>query len=160
MTATPPYLGFRFQVNWSDDDAVQLGFSAWNGMFGGAADMYEPIGGLEAAAAQLRGFPSDASDTRQITIGNFNRKCAGGGVSMRFYCIDGAGHSYVEATIDSNFQYGRVTQTVTLSMPVEASAVDAFVQQLHVAGAKRRGKAHLKTLSDPSEVLSNVDEDE
>ena len=63
---------------------------------------------------------------------------------MRFYCIDGAGHSYVEATIDSNRKSAGTVQNALLSMPVEAAAVDAFVQELQTVGENRAGTAFLK----------------
>ena len=138
------YIGFQFQVIWYDNDVVQLCVSAWNGAFGGAADIYEAIGDLEEAAAQLRGFPRTPSDRREVIFGNFDRKCAGGGVNMRFHCIDRAGHAYVEATIDSNHESGGTVQTALLSMPVEVAAIDEFVQELHTVGANRAGTAHLK----------------
>ena len=36
----------------------------------------------------------------------------------RFHCIDGAGHSYVEAMVDANYETGCTVQTVVLAMPV------------------------------------------
>ena len=137
-------IGFEFQVIWFDSDAIELCVSAWNGTFGGTADIYEAIGDLEEAAAQLRGFPRNPSDRREIILGNFDRKYAGGGVKMRFHCIGGAGHSFVEATIDSNCETAGTFQTAMLSMPVEAASVDVFVQELQRVGANRAGKAYLK----------------
>ena len=46
---------------------------------------------------------------------------------MRFRCVDGAGHEYVEASIDSNYRYGGAVQTALLSMPVEATATDTLI---------------------------------
>jgi hypothetical protein len=138
------YTGFEFQVLWHDNDVIKLGVSAWNGAFGGAAEFYEAIGDLRDIAAQLRGFPTNSADTREITFGNFDRKVAGGGVRMRFHCVDDAGHAYVEATIDSNYYSGGTIQTVVLSMPIEAAAVDTFVQELQRLESNRAGVAHLK----------------
>jgi hypothetical protein len=56
MTSPTP-VGFQFQANWSDRNLIQFCIPAWNGMFGGAADVNEAIGDLEEAAAKLRGFP-------------------------------------------------------------------------------------------------------
>ena len=96
------YIGFEFRVVWHDNDVIKLCVSAWNGAFGGLAEIYEGIGNLRDAGAQLRGFPKNPADIRDVLFGNFDRKCAAGGVRMRFHCVDGAGHAYVEATIDSN----------------------------------------------------------
>jgi len=123
--------------------------SAWNGRFGGTAEIYEAIGDLEETAAQLRGFPRSPSDRREITFGNFDPKCAGGGVNLRFHCIDRAGHAWVQAKIDSNYVSGGTVQTVLLAMPVEPAAIDTFVQELCAIGANRTGTAHLKGLDWP-----------
>jgi hypothetical protein len=144
MTSPIP-VGFQFQANWSDSDLIQLCVSAWNGMFGGTADVYEAIGDLEEAAATLRGFPRDPSNRRELIFGNFDRKCVGGGVRMQFHCIDEAGHSYVEATIDSNYESPGTVQTAILSMSVEAAAIDVFVRELQAVGAHRTGRAFLKS---------------
>jgi len=138
------YVGFEFLVLWYDNDVIKLGVSAWNGAFGGVAEIYEAIGDLQDVAAQLRGFPKNSSDMREIAFGNFDRKGAAGGVRMKFHCIDGAGHAYVEATIDSNYYSGGTVQTVVLAMPIEAAAVDTFVQEIERLESERSGAAHLK----------------
>jgi len=138
------YIGFEFRVVWHDNDVINLCVSAWNGAFGGLAEIYEGIGDLREAAAQLRGFPKNPSDIREVVFGNFDRKCAAGGLRMRFHCVDGAGHAYVEATIDSNYKSGGTVQTVVLAMPVEAAAVDSFVQELERLEAEKAGAAHLQ----------------
>ncbi len=145
MTPQRP-VGIQFQAIWFDCGLMEICVSAWNGAFGGTADVYGAIGDLEEAATQLRGFPRNPSDSREIILGNFDRKCAGGGVKMRFHCIGGAGHPYIEATIDSNCKSAGTVQTVVLSMPVEAAAVDVFVQELDRVGATRAGTAFLKGL--------------
>jgi hypothetical protein len=139
--------GVQFHVIYQDDDLIQLRVSAWNGEFGGLAEIYAGIGALAEAAAKLRGFPNKPSDTREVIFGNFDRKFAGGGLSMRFHCIDGAGHSYVEASIDSNCSAGGTVQTAVLAMRVEATAVDIFVQELQRVEATRTGTALLRGLA-------------
>jgi hypothetical protein len=139
-------VGIQFHVIYQDDDLIQVCVSAWNGAFGGLAEIYAGIGVLAEAAEKLRGFPNKPSDTREVVIGNMDRKYAGGGLSMRFHCIDGAGHSFVEASIDSNCSAGGTVQTVVLAMPIEATAVDIFVQELHRLEATRAGMAQLRGL--------------
>jgi len=138
------YSGFEFRVRWHDQDVIKLDVAAWNGAFGGSADVYEAIGDLQSAADRLRGFPKGPRDTREVIFGTFDRKCAGGGVKLCFHCIDGAGHAYVEAMIDSNSPSAGTIQTATLAMPVEAAAVDTFVQELQQLESDRAGTAHLK----------------
>ena len=138
------YLGFEFRVSWHDDDVIKLHVAAWNGAFGGNAEVYEAIGDLRSAADRLRGFPNDPKDTREVVFGNFDRKCAGGGVRLRFHCIDGAGHAYVEGMIDSNCVSGDTVQTALLAMPVEAAAVDTFLEELVKLESDLAGTANLK----------------
>lgn len=145
MTPRVP-VGFQFQTIWSDNDVIQLCVSAWNGTFGGSAEIYEAIGDLEEAAARLRGFPRNVSDMREIIFGSFDRKFAGGCVKMRFHCIDGAGHACAEASIDSNHELGGTIQTVLLSVRVEPAAIDRFIQELQRVGENRKGRAYLKGL--------------
>ncbi len=48
------------------------------------------------------------------------------------------------AMIDPNCQSGSTVQTVVLAIPVEAAAVDAFVQELDRLEAELSGAARLK----------------
>ena len=134
----------EFQLIWHDNDVLNLRVSAWNGSFGGVADIYEAIGALETAASNLRGFPKSPSDKREVIFGNFHRNCAAGGIALRFHCVDGAGHAFVEATIDANYETGGTIQNVVLAMPVEAAAVDEFVRELRQLEVEHSGSATLK----------------
>jgi hypothetical protein len=99
-------VGFQFTVIWFDEGTIELCISAWNGNFGGTIEVYEAHGKLEKAAGSLVGFPLTPSEKREIVFVNFDHKWAGGGVRMRFHCVDGAGHAYVEAEMDSNYESG------------------------------------------------------
>ena len=74
--------GFQFEVIYDDNDVLEVRVSAWNGEFGGKADVYVAIGQLEETAEKLKGFPSDPSDRREFIFGDFGPKSAGGGVRM------------------------------------------------------------------------------
>jgi hypothetical protein len=78
--------GFQIELLWNDNDVFKIRVSAWNGQFGGSADVYVPIGGLAETAAKLEGFPHQPSDTREIQFGAFGREWAGGGVA----CVSNA----------------------------------------------------------------------
>src|ERR1700730_14766020 len=117
-------LGIGFQIIRSNNDALNLRVAAWNGLFGGVAEIYVAIGDLQVAARQLRGFPNNSADKRVIELGCFDRKYAGGSVIMNFHCVDGAGHVCVETTIDSNCIKAGTIQTVTLTVPIDASDVE------------------------------------
>lgn len=137
-------VGIKFQLIWHDNDVLNLRVSAWNGSFRGIAEIYEGIGDLEAAASNLNGFPKNPNDKREIIFGNFDRNFAAGGIKLRFHCVDGAGHAFVEATIDACYETGGTIQNVVLAMPVEAAAVDEFVRELQRLELDRSGTAMLK----------------
>lgn len=139
-----PQIGFKIQVLYADGELIKLRVSAWNGTFGGGADIYEPIGALEKLSSELQAFPRDLSDTRQLLLGTFDPHAAGGAVSLRFYCVDGSGHTCVDSKIESDRNPQGRFQSVTLSVAVEPAAVDSFVAELRKVGADRAGSAFLQ----------------
>ena len=140
-------IGFKFKVIYGDADLLKVRISAWNGAFGGVADVFVGIGGLEEASAKLKGFPKHPSDVRELMLGAFGPRFAGGGVSLRFYCADASGHAYVDTKIESETLPSRPVQYVNLSQPVEAAAVDSFVDELRQIGMRKTGIARLEGLS-------------
>lgn len=136
-------IGFEFEGIYSDADMVEVRISAWNGAFGGAARVYAGLGDLEDAALVLRGFPQTPADTREVTFGTFDKHLVGGGVALRFYCHDSAGHAFVEARLASAYNVAGPTQSVLLTLPVEAAAVDSFADQLRRLGVNKSGVARL-----------------
>ena len=137
--------GLRFAVLWSDADVVKVRASAWNGQFGGAAEVYVGIGGLAEAAQNLDGFPRSLSDRRQLQFGEFGRATAGGAATMHFYCRDSAGHVLVEVRMESD-RIGEIpAQTVFLVAVVEPAAIDSFVADLRRLEQDHRGTAYLRT---------------
>ncbi len=139
-------IGLQFELIYKDADVIQIRISAWNGLFGGTADVYAGIGRLEEIAATIAGFPDHPSDTRDIVVGAFGPDWAGGGASMRFYCADATGHAYVDAKIESDSSSAKSTQSVSLSLPIEAAAVDSFVRELRVLASIKTGSARLEGL--------------
>jgi len=75
---------------------VEVRLSAWNGLFGGSANIYAAIGELSESAQKLTGFPRNPSDKRILEFGAFAPKAAGGAATLSFYCVDSAGHASVE----------------------------------------------------------------
>lgn len=138
-------VGLQLDVLWHDDDLYDVRVSAWNGAFGGVAEVYVEIGGLEEVAEKLSGFPRSPADVREIVFGAFGRECAGGAASMRFYCMDQAGHAYVESRIESDVESAGVVQYAIISMPIEAAAIDSFVSDLRRLERGRSGTAVLKS---------------
>lgn len=137
-------VGFRLEVIYADVDIIEIRVSAWNGSFGGATDLYVAVDGLSKIATKLGGFPKNPADVREFTLGAFEREFAGGAVSMKFYCIDQAGHAYVESRIESDTESAKVWQVATLVMPVEAAAVDRFVEDLRQLEKEKSGVALLE----------------
>jgi hypothetical protein len=137
-------IGFRFEVRWSDADVFDVRISGWNGAFGGLTSVYVSIGGLAEAAAKLEGFPIHPTDKRELQFGAFGPEWAGGAVSMAFYCKNSAGHALVEARIESEHGGRPKAQAALFFVPVEASAVDAFVEGLRRLEADREGTAALR----------------
>jgi hypothetical protein len=138
------HIGFRFQIIYKDGHLLEARISAWNGSFGGAADIYVDADQLKEAASDLQKFPRDLSDVREITFGEFGPKSAGGATSMRFYCADRAGHTYVDSKIESSHDSDGTAQSVFMTVAVEPAALDSFVEELRQLGADQAGQAFLK----------------
>ena len=134
-------LGIRFTLLWSDPDVLKIRVSAWNGMFGGVADVYEGVREMTRAAEKIRGFPLTTSDVRALEFGAFGPKTAGGGVKMDLSCTDSVGHAIVDLSLESDYWSGSA-QSVHAKLHIEAAAVDEFVAELEKFGAA--GVAALK----------------
>ncbi|MGC2253049.1 MAG: hypothetical protein WA563_00805 [Candidatus Acidiferrales bacterium] len=142
-------LGIQFSVSWEDQDIIEVRVSVWNGTFGGTAYIYTGNRELDDAAAKLSRFPKNISDDREIFLGTFDPKYAGGGVRMRFYCTDHSGHAYVDSQIQSDPRLHTsaprtpTVQSSLVSLPIEAAAVDTFVDELRRMAINRSGAARL-----------------
>ncbi len=137
-------IGANFRIIFKDQDVFKLGISAWNGSFGGGAEVYVAIGELREAALALKGFPLTPSDERKLTFGTFDPEFAGGGIDMNFHCLGGAGHAFVEIKMNAGYVSAGTVQTVLMSMPIDATAVDAFIQGLIGLERHDSGTATLK----------------
>ena len=146
-------VGFQFEIIYKDVHLLEIRISAWNGTFGGVADLYVGLDVLKEAATKLQKFPRDPSDIREVTFGGFGPKSAGGGVSMRFYCADRAGHTYVDSKIESNYDLAGKAQSVIMTLTVEPAAVDSFVEELGRLSADQAGRAYLRgVIKEPRSV--------
>jgi hypothetical protein len=138
--------GFQFDVKWHDNHVVEVHVTAWNGAFGGAANVYVAIGRLKETAEKLEGFPRSPRDSREVVLGRFGPEWGGGAISMRFYCPDGAGHAYVESRIESERAIAGITQSIALVLGIEPAALDSLVKDLRRLEAEKTGTAHLRTI--------------
>jgi len=159
--------GVQIQTVWCDADVTEILVSAWNGTFAGVTRIYVGIGALKEAAEQLSGFPKSPTDIREVTFGQFdfqpvrvgqsNVDVFASGIGMRFHCLNGAGHAYVDLKLQSENRErssvnpgerpGRSIQTVTLVMRIESGSVDTFVLELLRLEATHAGAAHLEALA-------------
>ena len=123
--------GISISVEWWDQDVVVFDFSASNGFFGGQVKVYLGPDALEQIAKDLMGFPRNAKDRREIDLGAFSMTHAGGGIQMSFACLDAACHPAVDVKLRTQdcSAFGEL-QSVALRIPLEAAAVDNFVNQL------------------------------
>jgi len=69
---------------------------------------------------------------------------------MRFYCVDKSAHAYVDSKIESDYDSAGKINSVIFSMPVEAAAVDSFVEELRKVGERGTGAAFLRGASGAS----------
>lgn len=123
--------GLSLCIVWMDADVVELSVHASNGRFSGEVRLYAGHDVLDLLAGTLRSFPTSNQDHREIELGAFEPRCAGGGLRLRLRCIDGAGHAVLDVTLRSDAdQAGGRSETADFSMPVEAAALDQFVTRL------------------------------
>ena len=122
--------GVEFEVDWSDNDLIQYRVTCSNGRFRGETRMYLDHGALGELAESLRGFPSSSKDSRDIELGAPDAKFAGGGILMAFRCVDSVGHAVAIVRLRTDGCKGPgEPESVCLYIPVEAGAIDAFVDQ-------------------------------
>jgi len=133
----------RINVVYVRDDLIQIRVFGWNGAFGGTSDIYVGTDHMGKIANLLRGFPNSTSDNREIMLGAFGPDGAGG-ARMRFYCADSAGHTFVDLTIESGTLSSQHVQSVKLILPIEASAVAQFINDLNRLDYSKNGTARLQ----------------
>jgi len=124
------YIGFQFHNIYRDEHLLKLRITVCNGSFAGTADIYTDVNRLKEAVTKLQGFPSHLSDVRELNFGGFEHNSAGGGVNMRFYCADRAGRSYVDSSIQSEWNPSGKAQSAMLTVAVEPASIDVFVGEL------------------------------
>ena len=122
------------KILWTDDDVIELRFVGTNGRFAGEADAYAGHDAIMRLAEGLRGFPSSPTDSRSFEFGARDEQQAGGGVQLRFFCIDGSGHATVHIQLRSDSRRHLSSEIASFNVPVEASALDAFIVQLKQMG--------------------------
>ena len=137
-------LGITIKVIWSDEDLIEILFSCSNGYFAGHAEIYLSHDKTSELAEALSGFPTSATDSRDLELGTFNPTHADGGAHMRFSCLDSIGHAQVVVKLRGGACKGLgEPESVALRIPVEAAAIDFFVRQLKAMDTASGASAHL-----------------
>ena len=132
--------GIKVEIVWFDQDVVECQFACSNRRFSGVTKIYFSRQGMPKMIDALEGFPSTPSDVRDLELGTFNPKRANGGVRLRCYCRDSAGHAVVEVTLRGDGCNGLgEPDSVALLFPVEAAAIDSFVKQIRTMDTKQLG---------------------
>ena len=123
--------GVEVRVTYVDEHLIELRIVASNGQFAAPVDVYASRDAPRNMAHMLLGFPARPSDLREFQFGSFAKGVGGdGGVQLRFYCTDAAGHAAVEVRVETKSLPGRGISTACFGIPVEPAAVDVFVEQL------------------------------
>jgi hypothetical protein len=128
---------------YHDVDILELRVSAWNGRFGGTTSLYVGRAELGNIVETMKGFPLDPRDERQVILGAFGAKFAGGAARLRFYCKDGAGHGMVEIQIEGDHSGRTVSESVTMGASIEPASIDLFLPKLDLIGKQLSGSAAL-----------------
>jgi hypothetical protein len=131
MAQTMPETGVRISIIYTDEHLIELRIAASNGVFAGQVDVYADAYAPAECARTLHNFPTSPGDIREFELGDLNTGNAGGGAGFRFYCVDSLGHALAELRLQSDpLRGGGVSDSAVLHIPVEAAAVDEFVEQL------------------------------
>jgi hypothetical protein len=123
---------------------MEVVVSVASNTFSGAASLYTGETELADAARDIAGFPNGRGDVREVRFGAPGREWAGGALSLRFICVDGAGHAFVDATVEAGDDIGGIRQRATVAVPLEAASVDNFVNELRMMATTRKGSAFLR----------------
>jgi hypothetical protein len=129
---------------YHDLHLIEVGVTAWNGVFGGTAALYLNHDELEAAANSLRSFPVSFADRREVSLGTFDLNSAGGGAHLTFFCMDLANHTQLEITLQTDEGSGRPAQRVAMFANFDPASLDRFILQLIALSRDLHGAAVLE----------------
>jgi hypothetical protein len=135
--------GLQITIVDVDDDYLGVEIAAGSGRFSGSAHIYAGVNQLSEFAQTVAGFPSSAADRRSFEFGTRDPKYAGGFVALTFHCRDGSGHPVTSIAIQDDDGFP-TKASAEFTFPVEAAALDRFVQSLVELEATKRGSASLE----------------
>lgn len=144
-------VGLDLRVIWLDPDLAELRIHASNGRFEGTADVYVDHQVVPRLAATFAGFPTSPADERDLELGTFDPKVAGGGVQIQVRCSDRSGHVVLRLRFrtDPSMNGGR-SETAEFDARTEAAAVDSFAGALGGMRLERGASVRL-TLTDEAD---------
>jgi hypothetical protein len=122
-------------VIWKDEHLIELRISGSNERFAAQVQVYADHDAVIRFAHVLRGFPSSATDSRHFEFGAVGTLHSGGGVQVRFLCVDRSGHAAVQFRFRSEPNDNRSSESASFTTCVEAGDIDAFVAALDQLGS-------------------------
>ncbi len=132
----------ELKVIWKDDDMFELKVTASNERFFGTTEVYDTSDSLTSFAKSLIGYPTDD----KTLVHEAGEKNSYAYFSMKFYCIDKAGHIGVQINLEENVatEYRQEEKDkLTLEIVVEPNAIDNFQKQLIHLAVNQEGVATL-----------------
>lgn len=133
----------RLEIIWKDDDMVELQAFASNGRYSGTTEIYTTSEHLLELANSIQGFPKRVEDAVEFRAGETDSYAF---LSLRFYCIDGAGHTAVlvsmEENVPNDFRPAEKDR-VCLELEYEPGCIDQFQKDIFQMALNKTGFALL-----------------
>lgn len=142
MNSNNRKLYLELEVIWKDEDMFELRIIASNGRYLGITEVYETKESLENFAELSFEFPKKDS----TLFYEMGKKDSYAYFSMKYYCIDNAGHLGVELNLEENVSTEfRIEEKdkLKLEIIIDPTAVDNFQKELIQIAKKQEGKAIL-----------------
>ena len=134
----------QLKVIWKDDDLIELNVIAFNGRYLGTTEVYDDSISLKEFAELLSDYPN----MNKTLFYEAGMKDSISYFSMKFYCIDNAGHIGVEICLEENTNGSldcrkEEKDKVKLEIIVEPNGIDNFQRELLQLAIKEEGIATL-----------------
>ena len=132
-------MGLTVSVIDDDPDYLLLEVVGDNARFRGTTNVYLDPSGLRGLADAITGFPASPQDVRTYTLGVPDPKFARRFCRVELKCRDISGHAQMRVEIEDDHEPGYAA----FVFPIEAAAVDRFVEALAGLQRARSGEARL-----------------
>jgi hypothetical protein len=134
----------RLEVVWTDEQLIELLASASNGRFCGTTKVYTTGEHLLEIAESLKGFPRKVTDVLTFAFGESGSYSF---LSLRFYCVNGVGHTAVQITMEENITHGSSVieeeHKASFELRYDAGLINQFQQALRRMAQVRDGYVSL-----------------